>query len=165
MLLKKNIENKTIINSSFDIIYQLYMHIKLFWKNFSVSSFVKHNPDLKRIWAFHAKLFGRNIKGQLFFTWLKTNSTLKTFPECLNCIIYLTICNVLPPPNHHIIYLSKHICKAVIPLWCYESMSCQGIRKYCTESKNIIIMDKSFQWQFTINMSFNQMKDEFANYH
>lgn len=47
--IKKNIEIKTIINSSFDIIYQLYMHIKLFWKNFSVSSFVKHNPDLKRI--------------------------------------------------------------------------------------------------------------------
>lgn len=45
---KKNIEIKTIINSSFDIIYQLYMHIKLFWKNLSVSSFVKHNPDLKK---------------------------------------------------------------------------------------------------------------------
>lgn len=28
--IKKNIEIKTIINSSFDIIYQLYMHIKLF---------------------------------------------------------------------------------------------------------------------------------------
>lgn len=38
------------------------------------------------------------------FAWLKTNSTVKKIPECVNCIVYLTIYNVFTPPHHYIIY-------------------------------------------------------------